>query len=301
MRRVRGFTLVELLVVIGIICVLIALLLPAVQQVREAARRTACRNNLKQLGLAFHNYESVNRVLPSSSTSEIALGVWSPNPTQYALQSWAGMILPFLELTNVQTQVNFNVSSLDPINYRAAAQVIAVYRCPSYTGPAYSQSPLYLALSPNYAVRNYATMGATTIGKIYQHPDGVFYAQSSTRMADVKDGTSNTIFVAETREPNAAVWIDGGTGSLTSHPYDPTSPPDYALPQVGMNYTPYFTPQNSQGISCDWGPSSMHPDVVLHLFGDGSVHFVSPLILPYVYDSLVTPDGGETITGFVAD
>jgi prepilin-type N-terminal cleavage/methylation domain-containing protein len=301
MRRVRGFTLVELLVVIGVICVLIALLLPAVQQVREAARRTTCRNNLKQLGLAFHNYESINRVLPPSSTSRIDLGVWSPEPTQYALHSWAGMLLPFVELTTIESQVNYDVSALDPLNYQAGAQVLAVYRCPSYAGPAYSQSPLYLPLSNKYAIRNYAAMGATTIGKMYLHPNGVFYAMSSTRMADIKDGTSNTIFLAETRESNAAVWIDGGTGSLTSHPYDPTSPPDYALPQIGLNYSPYFAPQNSQGIDCEWGPSSMHPTTVLHLFGDGSVHFLSPLILPYVYDALVTPDGGETITGFKPD
>jgi hypothetical protein len=144
-------------------------------------------------------------------------------------------------------------------------------------------------------------MGATTVGKLYLHPDGVFYAMSSTRMADIKDGTSNTIFVAETREPDAAVWIDGGTGSLTSHPYDQTNPPDYALPQAGINYTPYFVPVDGQGINCAWGPSSMHPGGVLHLFGDGSVHFVAPIIQPTVYDALVTPDGNEVIKGFQID
>lgn len=301
MRRVRGFTLVELLVVIGVICVLMALLLPAVQQVREAARRTQCRNNLKQIGLAFHNYASVNRVLPPSSTSRIDLGVWSPDPTQYPLHSWAGMLLPFVELSTVVMQVNYDVSALDPLNKLAASQMIPVYRCPSYTGPDYSNSSFYLPFSSKYAIRNYAAMGATTVGKLYLHPDGVFYAMSSTRMADIKDGTSNTIFVAETREPDAAVWIDGGTGSLTSHPYDQTNPPDYALPQAGINYTPYFVPVDGQGINCAWGPSSMHPGGVLHLFGDGSVHFVAPIIQPTVYDALVTPDGNEVIKGFQID
>ncbi len=301
MRRVRGFTLVELLVVIGVICVLMAILLPAVQQVREAARRTQCRNNLKQIGLAFHNYAAVARVLPPSSTSRIDLGVWSPNPTQYPLHSWAGMLLPFVELQTVVLQVNYDVSSLDPLNKQAASQIISVYRCPSYAGTDYSNSKFYLPLSNRYAIRNYAAMGSTTIGKLYVHPDGVFYAMSSTRMADIKDGTSNTIFVAETREPDAAVWIDGGTGSLTSHPYDQTNPPDYALPQVGVNFTPYFVPTDGQGIDCTYGPSSMHPGGVLHLFGDGSVHFIAPDIQPKVYDALVTPDGGETIKGFQID
>jgi len=301
MRRVRGFTLVELLVVIGVICVLIALLLPAVQQVREAARRTQCRNNLKQIGLALHNYSAISRVLPPSSTSRIDLGVWSPNPTQYALHSWAGMLLPFVELQTIVLQVNYDVSALDPLNKKAAAQIIAVYRCPSYTGTDYSNSAFYQPFSTQYAIRNYAAMGATTVGKLYLHPDGVFYAMSSTRIADIKDGTSNTIFITETREPDAAVWIDGGTGSLAAHPYDPTNPPDYALPQVGINYTPYFTPVDGQGINCAWGPSSMHPGGVLHLFGDGSVHFIAPNIQPTVYDALVTPDGQETIKGFQID
>jgi prepilin-type N-terminal cleavage/methylation domain-containing protein len=303
MRRVHGFTLVELLVVVAIISVLIALLLPALQAAREVARRTTCRNNLKQIGLALHNYESVNKILPPSSTSRIDFGVWSPNPTQYALHSWAGMLLPFLEQQTVTKQVSFDVSALNPLNKQAAAQVLGIYRCPSYTGPDFSRSPFYLPFSDRYAIRNYAAMGATTIGKLYLNPDGVFYAMSSTRIADVKDGLSNTIFVAETREPDAAVWIDGGTGSLAAHPYDQSSPDDFALPQVALNYTPYFVPfvglgvEGGSGIDCAYGPSSMHPGGIMHLFGDGSVHFISPEIRSTVYDSLVTREGKEVIKG----
>ncbi len=291
----RGFTLVELLVVVAVIAILIALLLPAVQQVRESARNMSCRNNLKQLGLALHNYETVNRVLPPSSTSDIQFGVWSVNPTQYHLHSWASLLLPFIEQQTVNVQINYDVSALDKLNKQAAAQILTVYRCPSYAGPDYSQSPLYLPISDKYAVRNYAAMGATTVGKIYQNPDGVFYARSSVRLTDVSDGLAMTIFITETREPNAAVWIDGGTGSLTAHPYDDTNPPDYALPQVGLNYTPYFKPVNDQGITCDWGPSSYHPAGVLHLFGDGSVRVVTTLIRPTIYDALVTRQGKEKV------
>src|SRR5579863_58210 len=140
MRRRSGFTLVELLVVIAIIAILIAILLPAVQQVREAARYTSCRNNMKQIGLALHNYSDVNRCLPPSSTSRIDLGVWSPEPKQYHLHSWASLILPFLEQQTLQNQVNYNVSALDPLNQQVASQPIGAYRCPSYTGSTYSQS-----------------------------------------------------------------------------------------------------------------------------------------------------------------
>jgi prepilin-type N-terminal cleavage/methylation domain-containing protein len=295
MRRRSGFTLTELLVVVAAITLMMSLLLPAVQHAREAARRTQCRNNLKQLGLALANYEYVHRVLPPSSTSRIDLGVWSPNPTQYPLQSWASLILPFIDQQNVWAQVNYNVSSLDPLNQKVASQIISTYRCPSYSGPDYSQSPLYTALFNQYAIRNYAAMGATTVGKLYQHPDGVFYAGSTTRITDVKDGTSNTIFIVETRETAAAIWIDGGTAALTSHPYDDSNPPDYAVPQIGLNYLPYFVPIGGQGIDCTYGPSSLHADGVMHLFGDGSVHLISQTISGKVYDALVTRAGNEVV------
>ncbi|MDB5391892.1 MAG: prepilin-type cleavage/methylation protein [Planctomycetaceae bacterium] len=295
----RGFTLIELLVVIAIIAVLIALLLPAVQQAREGARRAACRNNLKQIGLALHNYEGSYRMFPSSSTSAIDTGIWNSNPAQYHLHSWAGMILPNIDQAALYNKVNFNVSALDPANYAVASQRIQIYRCPSYSGNDYSLEPLYVALSPNFAIRNYVAFGATTVGKLWnQGPDGVFYARSSSRMADITDGTSNTLFLAETREQNASVWIDGGTSSLTSRRYDDTNPPSYAANQIALNYTPYYN-SGGQGIDCLWGASSMHVGGAQHLFGDGGVRFISQNINGNVYDALTTRAGGEPIGGDV--
>lgn len=294
--RRRGFTLIELLVVIAIIAILIALLLPAVQQAREAARRTMCRNNLKQTGLALHNYASTFNVLPPGSTSIIDYGVWSSNPSQYHLHSWASLILPNLDQSNLYQQVNYNVSALDLINQTAAAQKIAAYRCPSYVGNEYSLEPMYVALSPRYAIRNYVAIGATTIGNLWKSPDGSIYAQSTTRFSDITDGTSSTVLIAETREQNAAVWIDGGTASLTSRRYDDSNPPSYAAAEIAINFTPYYN-SAGQGIDCLWAASSLHTDGAHHLFGDGSVHFLAQNMSARVYDALVTRAGGEPING----
>jgi prepilin-type N-terminal cleavage/methylation domain-containing protein len=297
MRRRSGFTLTELLVVVAVIAILVGLLLPAAQQVREAARRTTCRNNLRQMGLALADYENVNRVLPPSCTGDMAYGVWYPNPAQYRLQSWTTMLLPFLEQKELADEIDYNLSALDKENLNAASQILSVFRCPTYSGPSFSQSPLYLALSDHYALRNYVAMGATTIGKLWHKPNGVFYASSSTRYSDIKDGISMTIFVTETREPNFAVWIDGTTASLAGHPYDEDAPPDYAFPQTALNYAPFFVSVMGAGnlVDCQYGPSSMHPGGIHHLFGDASVHFLSPNIRPEIYDALITTAGSEVV------
>ncbi|MSR58774.1 MAG: DUF1559 domain-containing protein [Planctomycetaceae bacterium] len=290
-----AFTLIELLVVIAIIGVLVALLLPAVQQAREAARRTACRNNLKQIGLALHNYADLHGGLPPSTTSQIDFGVWSPTPTDYHLHSWATFILPQLDQTPLFNRINFNVSALAAVNYDSASQKVAAYRCPTFTGPDFSQSPLYLKLSPNYAIRNYVAMGATTVGKLWQSPDGSIYPRSSTRFADIRDGTSQTIFIAETKEPNAAVWIDGGVAALTSRRYAEENSPSFAGTETALNYQPFFQ-ANGQGIDAQFGPSSPHTGGVMHLIGDGSVRFISDNINGTIYDCLVTRAGGEPIS-----
>jgi prepilin-type N-terminal cleavage/methylation domain-containing protein len=292
----RAFTLVELLVVIAIITLLIALLLPAVQQAREAARRVGCRNNLKQLGLALHNYENQFRVFPSSSTSQIDFGVWSSNPTQYQLHSWCSMILPQVDQGSLFNAINFNVSALDPANAAVASTQIPVFRCPSYSGPVFSNEPKYVQLSPRYATRNYVAMGGTNVGNLWQEPDGAFYARSSTSPASVSDGMSHTIFVAETREPNASVWIDGGIAAIAARPYDGNNSPTFALPGLPLNFTPYYDSQG-QGIDSLWGPSSMHTGGVFHLLGDGSVQFLSQSMNANVYQSLASTGGGEVTDG----
>lgn len=290
----RAFTLIELLVVIAIIAVLVALLLPAVQYAREAARRTQCRNNLRQMGIALLNYEGLHRTFPPSSTSQIDFGVWSANPTAYHLHSWATFLLPYLDQGVLYGTINFNVSAVAPANINQAATKLNVYRCPSFSGSDFSQSPQYTALSPNFAIRNYAAMGATTVGRLWQNADGVICPRCSTRVRDVKDGMSNTIVIVETREPNAAVWIDGGTAAVVARRYMESNSPSFAGPENSLNYKPYFV-ANGQGIDAQFGPSSTHVGGALHLFGDGSVQFISQNINISVYDALTTYDGGEPV------
>jgi len=295
-RRVRAFTLVELLVVIAIIGLLVALLLPAVQMVREAARRSACSNNLKQIGLALTSYADAHAGLPPSSTSQIDFGVWSPKPTNYHLHSWASLVLPYLEQGTLQSQVNYSVSAVAPENLAVAAQQIAIYRCASFDGHDFSQAPVYTKISEQFALRNYAALSATTIGNLWQQPDGVIYPRTSTRLAEITDGLSNTVLIVETCEPEVAVWIDGGTAAVAAHPYDESTTPSYALPVVALNFHPYFV-GNGQGIDAEYGPASRHPGGAMHLLGDGSVRFIADTVVAAAYDALVTRAGGEVISG----
>lgn len=130
----RGFTLVELLVVIAIIGILIALLLPAVQAAREAARRAQCANNLKQIGLAFHNYHDTYRALPAGGNVAFKDTTGLSVNSLSSSNSWSTVILPFLEQMTVYRQYDLNVSTWDPLNAEAVANVIAGYICPSVAG-----------------------------------------------------------------------------------------------------------------------------------------------------------------------
>ncbi len=298
--RRRGFTLIELLVVIAIIAVLVAMLLPAVQQARAAARTSQCRNNLKQIGLALHNYADSHRQFPPSSTSDVEQGGWIPNPQSRHIHSWHSMILPFLEKSAVYAQIDFNLSSMDAANRPAASQQIAVYRCPSYTGPTFSDSPSYTRFSAHYATTNYVAMGASDVGHIYGQntglfaPDGTIYPLANTRPIDVKDGLSNTIVVVETREQGMSVWIDGGTAAVVALRFDDGNGPTYAGTEIALNYRPYFDYSDPKA---EYGPSSMHTGGAVHLLGDGAVRFISQHIAASVYVSLTTRKGGEVIDG----
>lgn len=222
-KRQSGFTLIELLVVIAIIAILIALLLPAVQQAREAARRTQCRNNLKQLGLALHNYESTHLTFPMgrvpvpspSPQPTVGGSVLSASNQRDRWHSGMAMILPYIDQSNVYNQYNFSYRWNNAVNSAAVRTPISAFLCPSAAvgdridvstdpgvaaGAAASDYLLMTRISADWYTFGMnvpaptlpqALLGVIPRGRIGQP------AESRSRMVDIMDGTSNTIMAAE--------------------------------------------------------------------------------------------------------
>jgi prepilin-type N-terminal cleavage/methylation domain-containing protein/prepilin-type processing-associated H-X9-DG protein len=203
-RIYRGFTLIELLVVIAIIAILIGLLLPAVQKVREAAARLKCQNNLKQLGLALHNYESAYQMLPAFDS------IAGSNAGNFSIQA---RLLPFVEQQNLRNLLSFDVSltigccpgDLRPQFIVPARTVLPLFRCPSDDGP-----DIFVVRSGTrggatgsdfeYASNNYHINIGTGVGTLYDSrlpTDGIAWTNSRVRLTDIHDGTSNTAAFGE--------------------------------------------------------------------------------------------------------
>jgi prepilin-type N-terminal cleavage/methylation domain-containing protein len=289
-RKRLGFTLVELLVVIAIIGVLVALLLPAVQNSREASRRTGCSNNLKQIGLALEGYLGAKQVYPPSNTDDVFN--WDTG-NQLRNHSWMSLIFPYAELGNLGLTIDYKISAMLPKNQPAASHVVPLYRCPSYDGLDHSDDSHYPV--GKYAIGNYVSIGATDLDHIWaidpdKQPEGVIFPLAEIKPAEVTDGLSNTMFIAESREERMRVWIDGRTAANTVLALDNAFSPANA--PVSLNYTPYY---DDGDLVCNYGPSSMHPGGAFHLYGDASVHFLSNNIATAVYVALCTRAGGETI------
>ena len=196
LRAERGFTLVELLVVIAIIGVLVALLLPAVQASRAAAQRTGCRNNLKQIGLALHNYHDQHGSFP------IGCIEWRPPGGSWQRQhAWSAAILPDLELASLHDRIDFSAAFDAAANQAAAETVLSIYVCPA--------NPAGGHLADGRGPSDYGGMYGERITSPNNPPKGVMLIDEAVRFAQITDGTSRTIVVGEDTAFADGQWING--------------------------------------------------------------------------------------------
>jgi prepilin-type N-terminal cleavage/methylation domain-containing protein len=333
-RRQRGFTLIELLVVIAIIAILIALLLPAVQQAREAARRTQCKNNLKQIGLAMHNYADVYGMFPVGACAR-------PSSTfgmDISIGAFAS-ILPFIDGANLKDLYDDTLSwekqntTLNPV---LAATVVEAYLCPSATGAAVETHPFLAAypigqgpLGPKVGTTQYLlSKGATDGWCLSPSTDpniGMFGINLRTGFRDLKDGSSNTLCVGEGATGNPYTEVSTKTNPLALAPGSMLVAQGWIVPQpnplAAQGATGYTTASNfgttiwklnqspvietvyddSDLGNCNSAADSTsnfrspHVGGAQFTLGDGSSRFISENIDQGIYNALGTRANGEVI------
>ena len=295
----RGFTLIELLVVIAIIAILIALLLPAVQQAREAARRTECKNNLKNIGLALHNYHDTNGAFPAGNLTN-----WNGSMHYGYGWTWHSKILPFLEQNNLYDAVS-NVIGTDSggtgnTEQRLAGRdtVLTMFQCPShptgnlnYSGQGGYQISCYNGVCGSNTFNDDHTDGQNDIA---YRGDGMFFLNSAIGMRDVTDGTTNTYFVGEVQTKLSASMPGGDRHYCFSAGGDSNPPTDISEYLIGMETdATWGDPINSGGAEA---AGSYHPGGCHFLMVDGSTRFVSENINLSNYRAHSTRSGGEVIS-----
>jgi len=303
-ERYRGFTLVELLVVIAIIGILIALLLPAVQAAREAARRSQCTNNLKQILLALTNYHDSLRTYPPGRmgcdgwTADVCTG-----QVGYQKPSTSGfvMILPYIELGALYDQFGgFELGAVYPIDDATSAG----WRTPQVDQAMKTRPPVFVcpsdiseAMMGSDATGSYALVHGSH-GPSYgmdqvnlkHYNTGMFNYRTVYRIRDVHDGLSNTMFAGEVIEAHTAESANRWTvGSRHLDSLRSTENPLNTPPGTGIVLDAY-------GYKCNGAFGSEHPSGGNFAFGDGHVSFINEDISLIVYRALSTRDGGETIS-----
>jgi prepilin-type N-terminal cleavage/methylation domain-containing protein/prepilin-type processing-associated H-X9-DG protein len=331
MRQRRGFTLIELLVVIAIIAVLIALLLPAVQAAREAARRAQCVNNLKQMGLALHNYESANAVLPPAKVRNGGCACTTKPVSPFILNTTLfTMILSNLEQTSLYNAYNFsqpssnntyqNCYSLSPgasafANTTVVGTLVSVYACPSdmapqivtpddaTTGP-YSRMNArrsnYLACAGQYNDNNCPVSSGGTTG-YSSSLQGTFNNDTSVSFAQISDGLSNTCVIGESPQEHSSkdygpYWGAGCHTSTHAIVYNPSHAwAPTSLPNRSMLEIFGYARDPLQRPYA-WRLGSKHPGGLNMLFGDGSVKFIKNSINAYTWFALHTIGAAEVVS-----
>jgi prepilin-type N-terminal cleavage/methylation domain-containing protein/prepilin-type processing-associated H-X9-DG protein len=284
-----GFTLVELLVVMAIIGVLLALLLPAIQSARESARRVACGNNLKQIGIAAHQYHDAHKNFPVGAD-------WKYYPSNpWTWYRWSSLVYlcQFMEETNAFDALNLNYplymssTAVSSANGTAVAQILPVFLCPSDAGVPVPQSGLQQFGPCNYA----ACSGSGLNGGTPYETDGVFYAASATLMRHITDGLSNTALYSESilGLPNGSL-TDPQTVYVSPNPMPPAGPVNSTVSGVTTTLcSSHTSPNAAGGRGFAWVSGEIRCALYNHYYGPNSTTF----------DCIGTPIG-TTLTGTAA-
>jgi prepilin-type N-terminal cleavage/methylation domain-containing protein/prepilin-type processing-associated H-X9-DG protein len=311
----RAFTLIELLVVVAIIAILIGLLLPAVQKVRAAAARMSCSNNLKQIALAAHNYESANGVLPPAQGARQYGAPNYPTWTGKNVLNWAHALLPYVEQENLVRLFTFSDTVITPpvaayvMPNSFVSQSPAVFRCPAdslagRTPQGLSSQPQYPFGLGSYGV-NSGTDSSWVTGVRPEKNDGLIFFNSKVKITEAGDGMSNTILAGErsfndpgiqaigisndTLHYHVAIWRNGYLPSL-SFLRVPLDQINYRIP---TNPAPTGAARSLAFNKRLLGYSSDHTGGANLAFGDGSVRFVAEGLSLITLQALATRAGGE--------
>ncbi|MEW4563652.1 DUF1559 domain-containing protein [Bremerella sp. JC770] len=309
----RGFTLVELLVVIAIIGVLIALLLPAVQQAREAARRLQCRNNIKQLALAIHTYHDSHLVFPSGNlTTETQYPPKSASDPEGTMAPWTVLILPFLEQGNLHSQFDFKSPFTSHISQTTPNSTVqktpnTAFQCPSFSRAANEElKNNYFGVMGGVDVNNSPPRWALSGSVNYRVFDnGLLFQNSKISFRDVVDGSSNTLLVGESIDQKTAY----GSGSPTHHGWAQGARTHNATNGYLNNVAATENPINraEDMLASGWHDhavwqstfGSKHPGGCMFAFADGSVPFVSENISLPIYQQSGVRDDGAPVGGLL--
>jgi prepilin-type N-terminal cleavage/methylation domain-containing protein/prepilin-type processing-associated H-X9-DG protein len=278
-KSAKGFTLIELLVVIAIIGALMGLLMPAVQKVRETANRLSCKNNLKQMGLACHNYHDTLGTLPPGYQASYTYfdGATDTGPGW----GWAAFLLPQLEQEPLHRSINFSLPLDAPQNAAAVQAIVKNYLCPSDVWqptpsvvPDAFGNPRVLAAPTSYA----ACCGGDESDTFGPGGQGVFYRNSRTRLSDITDGTSQTILIGERSWGNAqGIWAGAVPGGVILRGRFNPCPGNGAASYPAATLVLAHSHLNNAVTDTDGGLddfSSKHSGGSNFLFADGSVHFI---------------------------
>ncbi len=281
-----AFTLVELLVVIAIIGILVALLLPAIQAAREAARRTACLNNVTQLGLALHNYEFHFESLPPGVINDKGPIRNEPEGNH---TSWIVNILPYMEENALYQRYDQAAGAYAAVNAPVRAAQIATLECPSEAG-------IFLNDTKSVAGSSYVGCHHDVEAPIDANNNGLLFLNSKIRYSDIFDGSSKTILLSEAfLDPNNLGWVSGTRATLRN-----TSTINKPFPKFGQNLQAAAEPTDQDKIGSLFvgGFGSYHPGGVNVNFADGSTRFISENIEPELLRQLGNRADGEIMKPF---